>query len=277
MRIFTLSLLAAIFLAFLSPATAISYSETVLENNPVVYWRLGESLGTTTAVDSGSSGTDATYVGSPQLGFPGALPGDADTAIKITDASTHVTAPGFTLGTEYSASVWINSNSFADHSRHYIFDMRNGGGAWFFIDRTANSSVGEINVRGASVGGDSLFFPTATLADGEWHHLAFTTSVSVGTILYLDGAQIASSGSLAATGFSAGGRIGGFIGSGPSDADHWFDGALDELAMYNTALSAEQVLAQFNSAPNSTGVIPEPTSIALLILGFVFCNLKSRH
>lgn len=60
-----------------------SYASEVGADNPLVYYRLGESSGTAAADDSGN-GHDGTYHGSPGLAATGLLTGDADTAVEFT-------------------------------------------------------------------------------------------------------------------------------------------------------------------------------------------------
>ena len=68
-----------------SPADAPSsvYRAAVLADSPLAYWRLGETSGTV-AHDETGNGHDGTYVGGVTLGQPGALTGDANTAVSST-------------------------------------------------------------------------------------------------------------------------------------------------------------------------------------------------
>ena len=59
-----LSKLLLLFIAIVAAPAALAgpYDEAVLADEPVAYWRFEEPEGATTAVDSGSSKTDGTYV-----------------------------------------------------------------------------------------------------------------------------------------------------------------------------------------------------------------------
>jgi hypothetical protein len=61
------------------PLSAI-YSTVVLAKGPVGYWPLGEAAGPT-AFDASGSGNDGTYMGTPNLGQPGPIVNDPNTAI----------------------------------------------------------------------------------------------------------------------------------------------------------------------------------------------------
>src|SRR5207245_2849368 len=71
------------------------YAGTVLNDNPLGYWRLGEPGGTT-LVDATSNHLDGSYSGTPTLGVTGALTGDPDTAASFNGTSwgTVTAAPG---------------------------------------------------------------------------------------------------------------------------------------------------------------------------------------
>lgn len=89
-----LPVLAAMVLFGLPAANAASYSDTVKADNPIAYYRLEETSGTT-AADSGASGlypgtysVDGAY---PQLGQPG-----IDTnSISLSSAATAFVTVGY--------------------------------------------------------------------------------------------------------------------------------------------------------------------------------------
>src|SRR5438874_1551737 len=61
---------------------AANYSQVILADHPIIYWRLGELSGRT-AFDSSGHGRDATYKKGPRKGVQGAIVGDADTAVRF--------------------------------------------------------------------------------------------------------------------------------------------------------------------------------------------------
>src|SRR5438874_13602683 len=58
------------------------YSAVVLADTPLGYWRLGESDASQPAKDASGNGYDGTYNGGVTVGQPGAINGDADTAVR---------------------------------------------------------------------------------------------------------------------------------------------------------------------------------------------------
>src|SRR5438270_13468503 len=59
------------------------YAKAVLAAHPVGYWRLGEAKGTLPAKDASGHHRDGTYHGKPDLGQPGAIHLDKDTALVL--------------------------------------------------------------------------------------------------------------------------------------------------------------------------------------------------
>ena len=96
-----------------STVQAASYQSTILGDNPVGYWRLGESSGTT-AANIGSLGTveNGTYT-SVTLGATGALVGDANTAASFNGTSSTLLAPySNKLNTAvFSIECWVNPST----------------------------------------------------------------------------------------------------------------------------------------------------------------------
>lgn len=100
-----------------------------------------------------------------------------------------------------------------------------------------------------------------SLSDNEWHHFAITVSVSgssATTTIFADGSQVATatasfSGSL----LSASSRftVGAFP-SGASSAQEFFNGRIDDIRIYNRALSSTEVTALYeNTSPTTDGLV----------------------
>src|SRR4051794_28761591 len=85
--------------ALLSPSLlglqAAAYPDLVNADQPVGYWRLGDASGAATAVNSGSLGASGNGIpiNNVTFGVPGALNGDADTAINLDGAAAKIEVP----------------------------------------------------------------------------------------------------------------------------------------------------------------------------------------
>ncbi len=92
-----------------SIVSATSYSQSVLDNNPLHYYRLGETSGTVAEDSAGN--VDASYTAgggfiSPNLGVTGALSGDGNTGVEITGPNSLVSVPTQSLVlSEYTLEI----------------------------------------------------------------------------------------------------------------------------------------------------------------------------
>jgi len=105
--------------------------------------------------------------------------------------------------------------------------------------------------RGNVCGTPSLncYFATspASVANGAWHHAVLTKDGS--TIrLYLDGAQVASTPMAETTYYGSGGIA---IGRDGDANGSYFNGSIDEVAVYPSALSSTRVTAHYSAAPSA--------------------------
>ena len=99
--------------------------------------------------------------------------------------------------------------------------------------------------------------------DGVWHHIVASLSNTAGMTLYVDGKKVASDpGTTSAQDYAGFWRIGGDNLSGwPSrPTSDYFAGAIDDVAIYPTALSLTQVAAHYTDG--STVVPNQPPTAA---------------
>ena len=93
-----------------------AYSNQVLADEPLAYWRLGEPSGTS-AADASGNGNTGTYGGSPTLGATGALAGDTDTATSFDGVNDNVSVPNnaaLNLNGSFSIEFWAKQTSFTN-------------------------------------------------------------------------------------------------------------------------------------------------------------------
>src|SRR4051812_29630964 len=190
-------------------------------------WGFEEGTGTT-AVDSSGKANNGTLSGAQWTDgrFGGALDFDGSSArVNIPDATS------LDLSTAMTLEAWVRP-SFAGGWRTAIMKEKSGGMAYSlygsaFSDRpSAHITTGsEQDTRG-----------TAVLPTNSWTHLAATWDGS-NLRLYVDGNQVSSTtvgGSIANSALPL--RFGGNAIWG-----EYFKGSLDEIRIYNRALSAAEV------------------------------------
>ena len=224
------------------------YAATVLSDSPLAYWRVDEASGTT-AFDLSGNGNDATYTGNVTLGQSGALIGDPDTAVKLDGASGYIDVGNtfnFVGNAAYTLEIWaqpenINTSYQRLFSRENPTSPREGYLVFARVEYAADPSTFSME-RWASNATDQC--PQTTAITQVWHHFVATYDGSTSRI-YLDGALTASQPApiaLNATSASL------FIGASAFDSAAYFNGLVDEVAVYGAALSATRIAAHYHAS-----------------------------
>jgi hypothetical protein len=269
------------------PLPTTPYPTTVLADDPVAYWRLDEPNGASTANDY-AGGHDGTYV-QVQLGAPGYSPLDPDTAMEVgTNAgysadsymqeinNSSIGMPEIDFApqgsnVDFSVEAWVKGSPGQNSSGSCIVAKGNSGSDPFLIDASAPNGKFRFYIREAGSGGTaSIYSPVGP--DGNWHHLVAVCDESDGImILYVDGQNTGSITAIGGKGLyetvnpiSVGAEFTG------SDFTYQFNGTIDEVSVYNYALTSAQVQAHYNAAPESPYFTSQP---ATNIIGYVGENL----
>ena len=143
-------------------------------------------------------------------------------------------------------SLWIKTSTAGG----YLFsNLRQSDGSNFSLRFHANSALtgSPLRLEGLILNGSgTLIKPitTADVADGAWHHIVLTGKASE-QVLYIDGAVAAgddatTTGAFGMDASSDVAHIGSF-GSGS-----FFDGQIDEVSIWNSALNLASVQAIYN-------------------------------
>ena len=221
-------------------STAPSYRATVLSDNPISYWRLGESSGTTAADEQGTN--PGTYIGSPTLGQPGLLTGDPNTAVAFNGTSARVEIAS--IQTPRTIEAWIRTTSMAQP----IWSNRNNqrlnvGYGIYFGTRDGRLFTYENEWTPPYLAGGPF------VADGLPHQVVWTMEESSGTgRLYVDG-QLVFTGTQTGD-FTQHPSQPAQIGWDYDNMSEYFNGTIDEVSVYSTALSPARVLAHYNAGTN---------------------------
>ena len=249
------------------PANAGLYDATVLADNPVGYWRLGEAAGSATVQNIGSvAGGSGDVLNGVTLGVPGAIASDNDTAATFVQGPTQkIDVPfdaGLNPGPNFSMEVWARVTGGTGHrspltsrgdfpQEGFIF-YANPGNVWQFWTGSGQQ-VGWRVITGTPVVND------------EWAHLVGTYDGDTQRF-YINGQEVGNA--LVGQGFGPNDaeplRIGG--GATEGNGNFFFEGDIDEVAVYDTALSPERVLAHYEAGINP---IPEPSTLVLSFLGLM--------
>jgi PKD repeat protein len=221
--------------------TTSQYAKDVANDGAIDYWRLNQATGATTSYDYVGY-NDISVNGGVSGGASGAINGDADTASNFDGsnagfAATNSPIPGPNVFTE---EVWFkttstqggkilgfgdqNTGNSSNYDRHIYMD---GSGAVYFGVYNNNSYTVQTGPG---------------YNDGQWHQAVGTMSPS-GIVFYVDGKRIGSNGGTSvAQPYNGYWRIGG---DSPWTGAAYFQGSIDDVSIYPTALSLTQVRQHF--------------------------------
>src|SRR4051812_6343678 len=166
----------------IQPAAAADYRSTVLADNPIAYWRLGEASGIA-AADEVASGPTASYTGGVALNQPGAFPSDANTSVLLNGATGYVQAAISTaLNTAdgpLTLEAWVKRST----PGRVDTIVHKGTGA-YQLRFNADNRLALLKANIAQVAQS-----TVTVADTSWHYVVATKNAAV-THLFIDGADV---------------------------------------------------------------------------------------
>lgn len=199
--------------------------QSILSVGLAGYWPLDEGA-STTAADASGEGYDGTLVGAP-LWTTGLLNGGL-TLDGVSDAVAFGATPRLDQPTTLTLAAWVRHGT-AD-GFHSILDKRDGGadGYDLYINNTGRSFL-RIN--------NNTLIGNTVVADDTWHHVV---GVYDGTQmrLYVDGVEDA----VATVGASSINTTSPLrLGYHFTSNDFRFDGTLDDVRIYDRALSSGEV------------------------------------
>ncbi|WP_386190485.1 RHS repeat-associated core domain-containing protein [Streptosporangium jomthongense] len=259
--------------------TGSRYKDVVLDDLPVGYWRMGNTL-------SGSGGEGGPYTCFPdeadmvgcanlpagvQTGKPGALSGTSNASANFQGSGTSsgMEQPELLpqLGTSMSVESWFKTTDSG-----FLFWA--GSNSWNPFDSGITVPGLYVGVDGKLRGQLNAWFggtpitSTQTVNDGQWHHAVITAADDT-TKLYVDGAAAGTLNDGVDTGtwFPT-----AMIGSGAADsslpgspagrsnpAEFGFKGLIDEFAVYDHALTPQQVSAHYNARAEESSKLNKVT------------------
>jgi hypothetical protein len=253
--------LATYFTGYLDQVRIYNYARTQAQiahdynrGGPVGWWKMDECQGTTINDSSGNGNNGTLTIGATGTQTAAGTCTAASTAwgsgvlgkfgsslnFDGTDDWVIVNSPSykFDTGGDFSASVWAKPNVL-DGFDGLITTDSDGDNAWKIIRDSGNSYFS------ARYGGAvALNYPAISV--GAWHNY---TMVKTGTLLaiYFDGKFVTSS--TCPNNYSGGSNqivVGSYRVNDALNGTHMFTGQLDDLRIYNYALTKEQVANVFN-------------------------------
>ena len=229
----------------------VTYGSTVLADSPVAFWRLGDAQGRVVA-DSSGNGNAISAVSGVRLAAPGLLK-DSKTSAVFDGANAKMyfqSSESLRAGRRLSLEAWVRPSTLP----------RISGSGWLLVGLwdtallyiqggTAPKFVFSLYGPGSAAHKTTVVASTTTVAPGQVYYIVGSYDGSTMRI-YVNGVPEASN---AHSGPIQNPRSGGALVSGgwgkrPSPA---FDGRLDDIAIYNKALSSARVRQHYMQASRS--------------------------
>ncbi|MDT8303011.1 MAG: LamG domain-containing protein, partial [Sedimentisphaerales bacterium] len=223
----------------------------------VAHWQFDDGSGMA-AVDSSGNGHDGTLQGDPQWvagmigsgalsfdGTDGLVDVDHDESLNMTD--------------ELTITVWVNVGNL---STYYFLVCKQPSGTagdnypGNYEFRT-EANTGALQFGHQEAEGEQYIFYTSetSITAGQWHHVAVSFTKGELVEFYIDGIPAGSSEQLINFGIlnDESVRIGG-----RKDGYSFFNGILDDVRLYDRALSAVQIKKLYNGNPPMFTIAEKP-------------------
>ncbi|MEA2748180.1 MAG: hypothetical protein QOI41_2323 [Myxococcales bacterium] len=219
----------------------VGYPAAILADRPLGYWRLGESIGPVAKDETGHF--DGRYAGACALGVPGAVA--SDTAAHLDGKSCTVDLGDtfrFTKNAPFSIEAWVLPDPTATAFLHiFTREVRQAGPADGYA-MVLESRMAAYAERAEN--GSNQRTPGTPVPQNAFAHLVATYDGAT-LRMYVDGkadtkAVVGDSASMNDVVAHA------FIGS--TGTGNFFNGTIDEVAIYDKALTPAQVQAHHDAA-----------------------------
>jgi subtilase family serine protease len=227
------------------------YRNAVLADSPIGYWSLDEVTGTV-ATDASGNGNNAFYQNGVTLLSTGSL----SKAASFDGIDDILEIPINSPETNYTYELWFKTAVATTGISIVRDDGASQDRLLYLQDGNIYHGLWSYEIIGSS---------GKNYADDQWHHAAVVVQSGVGQKIFVDGKLVAF-GSKDTSDFNWDTRL----VAGETVAPYWgidahYKGSLDEIALYNSPLSSEQIRSHYQALTGiDTSPKPEPTTISAI-------------
>ncbi|MFT5499055.1 MAG: hypothetical protein ACI9TH_004470 [Kiritimatiellia bacterium] len=249
------------------PRLYADFINEISADNPTSWWRMDDA---SSPLADAVGGANAVVTGAPLFQEPGAGPGTGSSLrFDPADGGDFAQAANVIITTSFSVELWARSATSAWNEFGWLSSERGANGFLLHPESGLTSWRGFVVNNAGSF--EQIGSHSPGVIDDAFHHYAITFDApsTTGT-MYFDGVQVAQNTGMTSV-RDANANI--TIEMGRDDTGSRFgNGWLDEIVLYDHALSSDRVLTHFQSA-----AIPEPGSALLMIAGLGVLSLGRRR
>jgi len=210
------------------------------------YWKLDDAT-PGTYVDYYGGYDGLALVSPPTPSSPGIV-GDCQDFNGTSDFITVADDPVFDWAADdnFTIELWFNATNVASRNKVMIGRDQGGGYPHWWLGLSQNTGYATWNQLDANKNGTAVNGSTS-LNDGQWHHLVAVRDESLNqNRLYVDGSLVGTSYHDYTAGFEANTSIGIGYMAYNFNPDYYYDGKLDEIALYTRALDPAEIQDHWN-------------------------------
>ncbi len=237
----------------------------------VAYWNLEEGTGTTTQAVVGSPQADGRLVGATWITADLAPIAGTKAAVffKSTSADrVETTYPGVVGQAARSVTAWIRAEPTQTNNGVMVGWGANATDQRYSFRFNKTAADGALNAVRLEIQG-SRAVATTPVNDRQWHHVAVThgTGARIGEVkFYVDGKLDALTSAPATAVINTASTSVVLGNSGHATATYGFDGALDEVRIYDHVLTEAEIQQIMRGAPAGQASGPNPANKVVDVL-----------
>ncbi len=221
----------------------------------VAWWRFDDGSGTK-AMDSSGNGNDGTLQGGAQW-----VAGQLGGAIQFNGTDSYVAAPHIPFNNQsFTIAMWVNPVLYT--AQQVVFGQVQSGSLNLSMHFRIGGPGGTGPVPGAVRMGfysNDLNTAGGLILDNTWYHITFWYDFPNQTRrIYVNGVQQAQDNGAPYQGATGETRIGQW------NNNQWFRGIIDDVRIYNEALTDAQIQAAMKGSKYVTASRPDPRNGATL-------------
>lgn len=255
--------------ATLTLVTPEKFAAAALNAGPIGYWRLDETTGTVAydywggrdgVVIAGATNNVAGPRPTPFAGFDA-----SNTAYDLNGGGGRVEVPALNVNKAAITMVaWIKPNGTPDDYDGLVFSR--GGGTVAGLDYQTGGQLGyHWNDTAETYNWASGLYPV----DGQWNFVALVVTPTLGTVYLDDGTGLQSAENAVTHGAE---EFNGTLRFGAdSDTGRFYKGTIDEVVIYDRALSSAEITALRNAGVTGTFtpappvIVEQPRSETIMV------------